>query len=204
VIDDLGKHVVPGSKIGLGYVYCDYRDQKRQTTENILGAVLKQLLGLLPETPEAILKLYEEQANQRKPLSSTDAKVLLRITCAQFSKVYVCLDALDELEPRDLRRLLELLHESPSSIQIFITGRPHVRDTVQKYFKEEQSILIEAHESDIRRFIEHEIGGPNDIEPEAMDEKLRIDILEKIADSAKGVSASPSPASPAALMIVMY
>ena len=166
-------------------MYADYRDQKQQTTENILGAVLKQLLGLLPDIPEDVLRLYEEQANQEKPLSFTEAKIILRITCAQFSKVYICLDALDELS--DLRGLLKCLSDRPSSMQLFITGRPHVREAIQKYFKGEQSICIEAHESDIRRYIEHEIGGPNDIEPDAMDERLRTDILEKVVDSAKGM-----------------
>jgi hypothetical protein len=70
VIDELAKSVKAiGSKIGLAYVYCDYRDQKEQTVENILGAVVKQLLRLLPEIPEAILKLYEERIAQEKPLS---------------------------------------------------------------------------------------------------------------------------------------
>ncbi|KAI7978747.1 hypothetical protein EIK77_009208 [Talaromyces pinophilus] len=166
-------------------MYCDYRDQEEQTTENILGAVLTQLLRILPEMPEAVLKLYRDRVNQKKPLSLEDAKNLFHITCARFSKVYVCLDALDEL--RDLRGLLESLRDGPASIQIFLTGRPHVQESVQKYFKWEHSITIKAHESDIRLFIEHEIGGPNDDVPEAMDERLRMDILEKIADSAEGM-----------------
>jgi hypothetical protein len=185
VIDKLGEHLARGSKIGLGYIYCDYRDQKDQTIENILGAVLKQLLGLLPEIPEAVLKLYGERVSQGKPLSLTDAVDLLRIACAQFSKVYVCLDAIDELG--NLRGLLKQLRDSPYSMQIFITGRHHVQGTVQDYLTEGQTISIAAHESDIRQFIEHEIGGPNDIEPDAMDERLRKDILEKVVDSAKGV-----------------
>lgn len=185
MIDKLGKHVAQGSKIGLGYIYCDYRDQKEQTTENIVGAILKQLLGLLAEIPEAVLKLYEERVRQGKSPSLTDAVNLLSIACAQFSKVYVCLDALDELG--NLQGLLKQLRDSPHSMQIFITGRHHIQATVQEHLKEGQVISIEAHESDIRRFIEYEIGGPNDIEPRAMDERLRKDILEKVVDSAKGV-----------------
>ena len=185
MIDKLEEHVAPGSKIGLGYIYCDYRDQKEQTTENILGAILKQLLGLLPEIPEAVLKLYAERVSQGKPLSSTDAVDLLGTACAHFSKVYVCLDALDELG--NVRGLLKHLRDSPHSMQIFITGRHHVQATVQEYLTEGQIISIEAQESDIRLFIENEIGGPNDIEPRAMDERLRKDILEEVVDSAKGL-----------------
>ncbi|KAF2185462.1 purine and uridine phosphorylase [Zopfia rhizophila CBS 207.26] len=185
VIDKLQDFVAQESKIGLGYIYCDYRDQKEQTIENILGAVLKQLLEALPEIPEAGLKIYGERANQGRPLSSTDVVDLLCIACAQFSKVCVCLDALDEIG--NLWSLLDQLRSSPSSIQIFITGRHHVQGIIHEYFREERSISIEAHESDIRRFIEHEIGGDNDLEPDAMDETLRKDILMKAVDSAKGV-----------------
>jgi S-methylmethionine-dependent homocysteine/selenocysteine methylase len=115
----------------------------------------------------------------------TDAVNLLGIVCAQFSKIYVCLDALDELG--NLRGLLKQLRDSPHSMQIFITGRDYVQVTVQEYLTEGQTISIEAYKSDIQRFIEHEIGGPNDIEPRAMDERLRKDILEKVVNSAEGV-----------------
>jgi len=135
------------SRIGLAYVYCDYRDQKEQSIENILGAILKQLIGLLPETPETILKVYDERVKHQKPLSSADAMDLLRAACAQFSKTYVCLDALDEVG--DLRGLLTKLRDSPSSMQIFLTGRQHIQGTVQEYFKEDNLISIKAHENDI-------------------------------------------------------
>ncbi|KAJ5055698.1 nucleoside phosphorylase domain-containing protein [Bipolaris maydis] len=173
------------SSIGLAYVYCDYRDQKEQSLENILGAVLKQLLGLLPEIPETILKVYDEQAAHQKSLSSADAVDLLHTTCAQFSKTYVCLDALDEFG--DLRGLLIKLRDSPSSMQIFLTGRQHIQGTVQEYFNEENIIPIEARENDIRLFCEHEIGGDNDLEPDAMDEELRKVTLRKVTKSAEGV-----------------
>jgi hypothetical protein len=166
-------------------VYCDYRDQKEQSIENILGAVLKQLVRLLPKIPETIWKIYDERVAHQKPLSSVDAMDLLRAACAQFSKTYVCIDALDEAG--DLRGLLTKLRDSPSSMQIFLTGRQHIQGTVQEYFREENIIPIEARENDIRLYCEHEIGGANDLEPDAMDEKLRKTTLSKITDSAEGV-----------------
>jgi hypothetical protein len=186
VIDHLEEHsAAMNSSIGLAYVYCDYRDQKEQSIENIIGAVLKQLLGLLPEIPGTILKVYDERITHQKPLSLADAMDLLRAACAQFSKTYVCLDALDELG--DLRGLLIKLRDSPSSMRIFLTGRQHIQGTVQEYFKEDNIIAIEARGNDIRLFCENEIGGANDLEPDAMDEKLRKTTLSKVTESAKGV-----------------
>jgi hypothetical protein len=170
-------------------VYCDYRDQEDQTTENILGAVLTQLIELLPEVPKAVLEMYEKCVKQKRSLSAEDATDLLWVSCALFNKVYVCVDALDEL--RNLRGLLKCLRDGPSSIQIFLTGRPHIQEIVQEYLNEKQSITIEAHECDIRQFIEHEIGGPNDIEPKAMDERLRMQILKRVVNSAKGMLVQP-------------
>lgn len=116
-----------------------------------------------------------------------DSSELLRIACAQFRRVYICLDAPDELQPSYLEGLLRRLSSVPSASQIFLTGRPHVQKVVQKLVGTDTGIIIEVHESDIRRFLEHEIGGPNDLEPEAMDETLRKLIIDKVADSAKGM-----------------
>ncbi|KAE8416596.1 ankyrin repeat-containing domain protein [Aspergillus pseudocaelatus] len=83
------------------------------------------------------------------------------------------------------------LQARSSSIQLYITGRPHVQVTVARHIKEKHEIPIVAHDHDIRRFIDLEIGGPNDIEPDAMDEKLRVDIQNKVIESAKGVFLLP-------------
>lgn len=184
MVDHLKEQRSPMSRIGLAYMYCDYRDHIEQTAENILGTLLTQLLEILPGIPEAVLNLYEQRS---RSLSSEEAVGLLWVICAEFSKIDICIDALDELDTRNLRSLLKCLHEGPYSIQIFLTGRPHVQETVREYFEEERSITIEAHASDIRRFIEHEIGGSDDIEPKAMDKKLRTNIFHKIVDSAKGM-----------------
>lgn len=47
MIDELQRRIAHESVIGLAYIYCVYDDQKEQTTENILGAFLKQLLHSL-------------------------------------------------------------------------------------------------------------------------------------------------------------
>lgn len=107
---------------------------------------------------------------------------LLRAACAQCSKIYVRLDALDEVG--ELRGLLTKLRDSPSSMQIFLTGLQHSQGTVQKYLNEDDMISIEAHENDIWLFCEHEVGGANDLEPDAMDEKLK---RPYVTVSAKGV-----------------
>ncbi|OGM45233.1 ankyrin repeat domain protein [Aspergillus bombycis] len=188
VIDRIRESITPKSTTGIAYLYGDYRDHKVQTTENILGVIIKQLLMLLPEIPQALLELHEKEEKQEAPLSLLSAQAFLDVACKQFNKVYICIDALDEM--KDQGTLLACLQGRPS-LQLFITGRPHIRQTVQNYLKQSQEIPIEAHEGDIRQFIDREIGGPNDIEPDAMDEELRLEIHSKVLASAKGIFLLP-------------
>ena len=61
MIDKLEEHVIMGSRIGLGYIYCDYGDAVAQTVENIVGVLLLLLLGRLSEIPPGVLQLYQER-----------------------------------------------------------------------------------------------------------------------------------------------
>lgn len=186
VIDHL-EHLARESKSGLSYIYCDYKDPEQQSTENIVGAIIKQLLIQIPQIPDSVVSRCRDRMNAGKPLSLGDASELFSIICAQFSRVYICLDALDELQESNLRRILKWIQDGPS-VHIFLTSRPHIQDVVLEYLESQHTVIVRANESDIRRFIEHEIGGPNDIAPRAMDERLKGDIFAKILGSAKGMS----------------
>lgn len=185
VIDKLEEYTITGSRIGLGYIYCDYRDEKVQTAENVLGAMLRQLLRRLLDIPPAVWQLYQERVDKNLAFTLADAKHLFHLTSTEFTKIFICLDALDELGEQ--RKVIEFLRDRPTHMQLFLTGRPHVRDTVQKYLKAGQDVSIVARDTDIQQFIEREIGGPNDAEPDAMDEELRKRIVEKVVESAKGM-----------------
>ncbi len=93
VIDELSdrsRHA-GGSGIGLAYVYCDYRDQSHQTTVNIVGGLLKQLLSTLPRLPEDIIRLYEQKCHrERKLFELTERRdsTSLGLLCLQ-SNIYL-------------------------------------------------------------------------------------------------------------------
>lgn len=178
----------------VAYVYCDYRDHALQTTVNIVGGMLKQLLLPLPELPREIIDMYEK-ARQRQgaPLELSDAVAMLFLTCKTFNRVYLCLDALDEC--KDITQLLRSLQATPTSIRLFTTGRKHIQTTVRHYFDKAGTIPIEAKEGDIRAFIRAKIHESSSQEPDIMDEKLEEGIIERIVASSKGMSVQidPSP-----------
>lgn len=175
----------PVVNIGLAYVYCDYRDQAQQTTQNIYGTILKQLLRALPSIPEELTEILLRSYREKNPLELAQLRDALRITSRFFDQIYICLDALDECEHVD--QLLSSLKQIPSSARLFSTGRKHVKSIVQRYFEDTQTILIEAKESDIRILIQEKVNEDRMKDPEIMDAKLEQDIIEKISALSMGM-----------------
>ena len=124
----------------VAWLYCDYLAQQEQTVINIMGAILKQLVGRR-EIPKDIREAFQEG---RRPLLQ-DLVRMLRIAIASLPRVFICIDALDECLPRNLPELLEplrdIVQESPRT-RIFLTGRPHVKEIVQRFFTKAVAIPI--------------------------------------------------------------
>ena len=169
-------------------LYCDFLAQQEQTTTNIMGAIIKQLVGrggIPDDLREAFQKAKKEFGGRRPRLA--DLMEMLKIAIASLPQIFICLDALDECLPRYLPDLLEslrdIVRESPRT-RIFLTGRPHVREDVLRYFTKAVVIPISPSSHDIRNYVEMRLNRDN--EPEAMSNNLRADIvgviLEKISD----------------------
>ena len=156
--------------IAVAAFYCDFLSQQDQTINNIVGAILKQLVGrgvIAEDIREASQKAKKELGGRGPRLA--DLMGMLRTTIAPLPRVFICIDALDECLPKCLPELLESLkditRESPST-RIFLTGRPHVREDIQRYLTRAVVIPISPNTDDIRNYVEMRLN--RDAEPEAM------------------------------------
>jgi len=108
---------------------------------------------------------------------------MLKIAIASLPQVFICIDALDECLPKHLPELLEslrdIVRESPKT-RIFLTGRSHVREAIQRYFTKAVVIPISPNTDDIKNYLEMMLD--RDDEPDAMDSDLRLDIVKIILD----------------------
>ena len=181
--DQAGKEDI--AVVGL---YCDFLTQQEQTTTNIMGAILKQLVGRggIPDyLREAFQKAQKEFGGRGLRLANLIR--MLKIAIASLPKAFICLDALDECLPKHLPELFKSLEdivwECPRT-RIFLTGRPHVKEDIQRYFSQAVEIPISPNTDDIRNYVEMRLDS--DTESEAMNKELRTDIvriiLEKISD----------------------
>jgi len=154
----------------------------------MIGAILKQLVGR-GDIPKDLREAYQAEKREvgGRRLLYADLMEMLKIAIAALPRVYICIDALDECLPKNLPELLmslrDIVRESPTT-RIFLTGRPHVTDDIQRYSLRVVAIPISPNVDDIRNYLEMRLDG--DGEPEAMSDGLREDIIrimqEKISD----------------------
>ena len=179
VIDSLYDQAKEEDRV-VAWLYYDYLAQRELTLTNIMGAILKRLVG--ERIPRDIREAFQEakKVGGRRPLLP-DLMRMLKIAIASLPPIFICIDALDECRPQDLSQLLELLgdivRESPTT-RIFLTGRPHVNEVIRRQFVGAIVIPICPNRDDIRNYLEMRLNMDN--EPEAMDRDLRADIMQII------------------------
>ena len=154
----------------------------------MLGAMLKQLAsrgGITEHMQEAFRKAKKEFGGRE--LLLPDMIDILKKEIASLSRVFICIDSLDESTAKRRRELLESMQEivrvSPNA-RVFLTGRPHIDHEIMKCFIKAIRIPISPTGADIKSYLEMRLDG--DTDPDVMDGKLRADIirivLEKISE----------------------
>ena len=189
-IDNLYSLFREHPSVGIACLYADYKDQSNQTLVNILGSFLNQFLTTVPEPiPEEVTQKLNDINNGGRKVEIEDILGLLKIRLLQLSSAFICIDAVDELEPKVRRQLLIVLKElvMSNNLRLFLTGRSHIESEVQKYFKIPQSysVIISASQQDIREFMKQQIM--DDLNPDAMDEGLAKDIVDALIKKSQGM-----------------
>ena len=192
VIDHLYSHFHRQSKIGIACLYADYKDQASQTLEHILGSFLHQLLTRAKEPiPVEVIQKLQDIQLQRAKVGTEDTLALLKLRLQQLDCAFICIDALDELEPKVRQKLLNILRDLLGTVNtcLFLTGRDHIEGEVRKCLQEPQgyTVTVSASQQDIEQFIRQQLEEDRDLNPEAMDEGLAKDIVDKIITMSQGM-----------------
>jgi len=156
----------------------------------MMGAILRRLVGR--EIPSDIREAFR---GGRRPLLP-DLVRMLKIAIASSPKAFICIDALDECQPKSLLDLLYLLadvvRESPTA-RIFLTGRPYVWEHIERYFAKAVAISISPSQDDVRSYVVTRLDG-DDI-PEAMNDGLRAEIVRTVLDKMSNMCVGVPPLS---------
>ena len=174
-----------GQNTAVTCFYFDFSARKEQSATSMLGSLLKQIVGGMENIPEEISQAFQEQkkvVGGRRLLLPDIVKTLGAVTSSL--RTFVCIDALDECvvvhRAKLLDSLKQILDKSPGT-RIFILGRPHIRAEVERRLSGRvMSVSIGSRKTDIIGYLR--VRLEEDENPEAMDETLEADILEKIPE----------------------
>ena len=165
-------------------LYCDFLSQQEQSTTIMLGAILKQLAsrGSIPKDIQDAFQKARDDFSGRG-LQLFDLVKIIKTVIKSLSRVFICIDALDESTPQHRRELLESLQEIvqvSKNTRIFIAGRPHIKDETMRAFSKVVTIRLSPTQGDIKSYLEMRLS--RDTDPYAMDDKLRADIMRVIPE----------------------
>ena len=182
VVDRLGDQT-RGQNTAVTCFYLDFAARKEQSVASILGSLLRQVVGGMNRVPEEITQAFQEQKmviGGRGPGLPDIVKMLQAITSSL--RTFICIDAWDECavahRVKLLNSLKQILETSPIT-RIFIIGRPHIRAEIEKRLAGRViSVSVGPRRDDIMEYLRLRLD--EDETPDAMDEGLEADILEKI------------------------
>lgn len=183
------------SKSALVYAYCDYRERSSQTPGEFLRSIAKQILKLSTNEdaglPTEVVSLYKAFIERGTVPLISDIKVLLKKLCTGFHRVYIVIDALDELseiEDTAAQFALDILALG-TNIKLLCTSRFSM--TFMRTFKGiERCVRLEisAPKDDIALFVKSQVQRePRLSRHIRLDAKLGEQVIEVITNECRGM-----------------
>ena len=175
-----------GRNAAVACYYFDFATHKEQSPATILGSLLGQVVGGLEEIPADIAQAFRDQGKViggRKLEPDEIVQMLQDISSSR--PTFICLDAVDECMAEYRAKLLDLLKQilqKCHSTRIFLAGRLHIRDEVEKQLAGRVvAVSITPTKDDIIRFLRAKLK--EDVAPDAMDKNLEEDIMKNIPEN---------------------
>ena len=171
-------------------IYCDFHAHKSQSGTGVLAALLKQLVAGMEQISEEIQEAFERAKEKLdgRALRLPEIHTMFIRSILSLRRGFICIDALDEFPMKHRPGLwdsLQYIVRKCPNIRLFITGRPHIRAEVKKYFPGyPQLSSIKPTQEDIRGYVTMRLR--KDPETDTMDPELEADILTIIPDKIAG------------------
>jgi Cdc6-like AAA superfamily ATPase len=156
VVDDLYARFQNDASVGLAYIYCNFRRQQEQKPKDLLASLLKQLVQEQPFMPKNVKSLYERHKDKRTCPSLDEISKALHSTVADYSRVFIVVDALDECQGSngDRKRFLTELFDlqARTGASLLITSR-FIPEIVKEFEERSVRLEIRASDDDLQRYL---------------------------------------------------
>ena len=173
VIEELTTRFHDDKRIGVAYLYCNFRRKGEQKIDDLMASLLKQLAESQPSLPGTVKDLHNQHKNKRTRPALAEILRALQSMATLYSRLFIIIDALDECEVSHSTFLSELFSlQAKCGVNLFATSRfiPEITER----FQGSASLEIRATEHDVRRYVD---GHMSDL-PSFI--RRRLDLQEEV------------------------
>lgn len=172
------------NKVGIAYVFCNYKAQEEKDPTSLLAAILKQLTR--PSNVQLIEKLRERYTNRGTKPSLDEILKYLSEVLQDYGTVYIVVDALDECQDSNgtRRQFLAKLRDLKAGrdVRLMTTSRFYIQD-IEDEFKEAMRLEVQASDEDVKRFVAGQLGRlPKCIQRDRELQKRVEEVISKAVD----------------------
>ncbi|KAF8188272.1 ankyrin repeat-containing domain protein, partial [Mycena galopus ATCC 62051] len=154
VVVDHFKEVTRSENAALAFIYLNHKEIQSQSPSNLLAALWRQLMiGKTISEASRIQWLYEEHSEKGTRPSLAEIHEVLSLEVAQWRKIYIVVDALDEYPEDERVVLLNYLTTLGPTVNLMLTSRSHITLPSLPYM----IVEIRASNKDIRQFVDQRI-----------------------------------------------
>ncbi|KAI9766614.1 MAG: hypothetical protein M1840_006425 [Geoglossum simile] len=182
VIDHLCSKYRTDFSVGIAYLYCSFQQQHQQKPEDLLLSLLKQLVQKRASIPESVKTLYECHNRERTRPSLNEILEALKSVAAQYPRVLIIVDALDECSISDERqKFLSAIFDlqANTGANIFATSR--INNNIAKLFEVALSLRIHAEDEDIKSYLDGRMSLlQSDILDDALQGMIRREVIRAV------------------------
>ncbi|GAB7363547.1 hypothetical protein MBLNU230_g3814t1 [Neophaeotheca triangularis] len=176
--------VPKSSSVAVIYLFFTYKTKHEQTTDHLLGALIRQMLCFRVDVPASIKQLFQHHLGTRRPLRE-ELKQAFSALLRAFRKVHIVLDALDECQADVREEILDVIREQQAggSLHLLVTTRP-VPNILEKFTKCPK-LRVQAPDPDVARYLEANMKDlPQSVQKE---QSLRELIIKTIIPAVEGI-----------------
>jgi Cdc6-like AAA superfamily ATPase len=172
-------------RIGIAYIYCNFRRHDKQKATDLLLSILKQLAQDQSSLPESVKTLFINCKKKQARPSLDEISKVIQSVAALYSRVFVVVDALDECQASDRRTFLTNLFDLQIKCRANVLATSRFISQITTKFKGKPSLEIIASQEDIERYLEGHITQLSCFEE--WDTQLQQEIKTGIAKAVDGM-----------------
>jgi hypothetical protein len=186
VVDQLREQFKDKVGVAIACMYCNYKDKDVQTLANLIGSLWTQLIRDRASISTDAEDLYKSHIDRGTRPTLDEVFEVLKSEISRYSKVFVVVDALDELPAEDQLQanLLIRLQALQPVVNLMVTSR--FVDNIERKFRGMPKLEISASPKDLQTYAVNRISHSDRLSRHvSKDTALREEIIKTVVGNAQ-------------------